>query len=124
MDTKSSAFDNATNTIMHSSSSGMFAGTGHNAEIITDDKGKDWMCYHAYWKNNNYNGRCMNMDQVEWGDGWPYFADGELPRARFQARPGRILMSSPSPMALLSWKCLKTSLQDLPESPCRFLRLE
>ena len=19
----------------------------------------------------------MNMDQVEWGDGWPYFADGE-----------------------------------------------
>ena len=43
MDTKSSAFDNATNTIMHSSSSGMFAGTGHNAEIITDDKGKDWM---------------------------------------------------------------------------------
>lgn len=77
MDTKSSAFDNATNTIMSSSSSKMFAGTGHNAEIITDDQGKDWMCYHAYWKNNGYNGRCMNMDQVEWGDGWPYFAGGQ-----------------------------------------------
>ncbi len=67
MDTKSSAFDNATNTIMSSSSSKMFAGTGHNAEIITDDQGK----------NNGYNGRCMNMDQVEWGDGWPYFAGGQ-----------------------------------------------
>ena len=51
-----------------------FAGTGHNAEIITDDAGQNWMFYHAYWQGNNYNGRCMNMDQIVWtDDGWPSF---------------------------------------------------
>lgn len=70
------AFDNSKNWIMSNPTTLSFAGTGHNAEIITDDLGRDWMCYHAYWKGNKYNGRCMNMDQVIWGDGWPGFRNG------------------------------------------------
>ncbi|MBR4756416.1 MAG: family 43 glycosylhydrolase [Bacteroidales bacterium] len=54
-----------------------FCGPGHDAEIMTDDKGQDWMAYHAYWKGNDYSGRCMNLDRVCWTkDGWPYFKDG------------------------------------------------
>ena len=55
----------------------VFCGPGHDAEIITDDRGRDWMPYHAYWKGNGYKGRCMNLDRVYWTkDGWPYFKDG------------------------------------------------
>ena len=53
-----------------------FAGVGHNASIVQDDAGQDWMCYHAFWKDNNYNGRCMNLDQVFWQNGWPAFRTG------------------------------------------------
>lgn len=74
--TKSTAFDNETNTILRGPSSGYFAGTGHNAGIITDDKGKDWMCYHAFWSGNKYDGRCMSLDEIVWGDGWPSFKTG------------------------------------------------
>lgn len=74
--TKSNAFDNATNTILSGPASGYFAGTGHNAGILTDDKGKDWMCYHAFWSGNKYDGRCMLMDEIVWGDGWPSFKTG------------------------------------------------
>ncbi len=76
MNTKSSAFNNTNNWIMSNPENLYYAGTGHNSEIITDDAGKDWMCYHAYWQGNNYDGRCMNMDEVLWGDGWPYFKTG------------------------------------------------
>ena len=71
MSTRNNAFDNDNNTILRSPVSGYFAGTGHNAGIVTDDKGKDWMCYHNYWAGNQYNGRCMSMDEIVWGDGWP-----------------------------------------------------
>ena len=55
----------------------IYCGPGHNAEIVTDDKGQDWMPYHTYWKDNGYKGRCMNIDRVYWTkDGWPYFKDG------------------------------------------------
>ena len=68
------SFDTVKNTIMSNPEGNYFAGTGHNAEIITDDAGQNWMFYHAYWRGNNYNGRCMNMDQIVWtSDGWPSF---------------------------------------------------
>lgn len=76
MNVRSTAFDTPANTILSSSENLMFAGTGHDAEIITDDLGHDWMFYHAYWQGNNYDGRCMNMDEVVWGDGWPSFKTG------------------------------------------------
>ena len=63
--------------ILTRDSSDVFCGPGHNAEIVTDDKGHDWMTYHAYWKENGYKGRCMNMDRVFWTrNGWPFFKDG------------------------------------------------
>lgn len=71
MSTRNSAFDSEANTILSGPASGYFAGTGHNAGIVTDDKGKDWMCYHNYWAGNKYDGRCMSMDEIVWGDGWP-----------------------------------------------------
>ena len=65
--------------ILKGDSNQVFCGPGHDAEIVTDDKGQDWMAYHAYWKGNNYKGRCMNIDRVLWTkDGWPYF-DGAVP---------------------------------------------
>ena len=53
-----------------------FAGVGHNASIITDDAGNDWMYYHAFWRGNGYNGRCLCMDKIVWSNGWPSFAGG------------------------------------------------
>ena len=54
----------------------VFCGPGHDAEIVTDDKGHDWMAYHAYWSGNEYKGRCMNLEKVNWKKGWPYFEGG------------------------------------------------
>lgn len=59
-----------------------FAGVGHNASIITDDDGQDWMCYHAYWRDNNYNGRCMCLDPIIWQNGWPTFRTGHPSQTR------------------------------------------
>ena len=46
-------------------------GPGHNSEIITDDKGTDWILYHGYMSNAPDNGRVLLMDQIIWQDGWP-----------------------------------------------------
>ena len=63
--------------IMTRDSCDVFCGPGHDAEIVKDGKGHDWMAYHAYWEGNGYKGRCMNIDRVYWTkDGWPYFKDG------------------------------------------------
>lgn len=61
------------NIVLQSSGDNIFRGTGHNAGIITDDSGQDWMPYHSYWSGNDYNGRCLNIDKVFWQEnGWPY----------------------------------------------------
>ncbi|MDR3250680.1 MAG: family 43 glycosylhydrolase [Tannerella sp.] len=66
-------------TVIHNPDDLIFAGPGHNAEIITDDAGQDWMPYHGYWAGNAYDGRCMLIDQVKWTEnGWPYFK-GKIP---------------------------------------------
>ena len=41
-----SMLDNHHEVVIHPNAS--FAGTGHNAEIMTDKKGDDWILYHAY----------------------------------------------------------------------------
>lgn len=61
------------NVILSSSPDGTFIGPGHDAQIITDDAGEDWMAYHAYWKGNDYNGRCMLIGKIVWENGWPRF---------------------------------------------------
>ena len=46
-------------------------GTGHDSQIITDDRGQDWIFYHAYDTKAPNAGRKMYMDRVTWVDGWP-----------------------------------------------------
>lgn len=53
-----------------------FAGPGHNAEIITDDEGNDWLLYHAVDRANPRlpNGvtrRPLMLDKLLWPDEWP-----------------------------------------------------
>lgn len=52
-----------------------FAGTGHNAELVTDASGDDWMLYHAYW-NEKPQGRALMLDRIRWREGWPEVEGG------------------------------------------------
>lgn len=63
-----------------------FVGTGHNAEIVTDDNGTDWILYHAYVKGNTRNGRVLMMDKLSWESGWPDVAN-DSPCASLQSAP-------------------------------------
>lgn len=47
-----------------------FAGPGHNAELVTDDRGRDWMLYHAV-DVRNPKGRVLMLDRIRWRGGWP-----------------------------------------------------
>ena len=49
----------------------VFAGPGHNATLVTDDAGDDWMLYHAYTIGQESVGRVLFLDRIEWKDGWP-----------------------------------------------------
>lgn len=55
-----------------------YIGPGHNARIITDKNGVDWMLYHSYIKENNAVGsRSLMLGKVNWdGDGWPIVDNG------------------------------------------------
>lgn len=72
------------------------AGPGHNAEIITDDLGQDWMLYHGYPKTDPDAGRVTWLSQIKWKDGWPYIDGGtpqkENPRPTF----GQICLADPT----------------------------
>lgn len=52
-----------------------FVGTGHNSEVVTDDKGDKWLLYHAVDKLNP-KGRVLMLDKVRWIDNWPYVEGG------------------------------------------------
>jgi len=49
-----------------------FVGTGHNSEIVSDDKGQDWVLYHGYDVKSPERHRILLLSQVKWKDGWPY----------------------------------------------------
>ncbi len=53
----------------------VFVGTGHNSEIVVDDKGKHWFLYHAVEVAEPV-GRVLMLDKIEWEDGWPVVSDG------------------------------------------------
>lgn len=54
-------------------------GPGHCSEIVTDEAGQDWICYHGYQASDVDKGRCMYLDRVMWdSEGWPYF-NGDKP---------------------------------------------
>ena len=54
-----------------------FVGTGHNSEIVQDDKGQDWILYHAV-SVDKPKGRVLMLDQVKWKNDWPY-VEGNSP---------------------------------------------
>ncbi|MDR0686397.1 MAG: family 43 glycosylhydrolase [Dysgonamonadaceae bacterium] len=51
-----------------------FAGPGHNAEIVTDDEGQDWLLYHAFLKKEPHLGRLLCLDRLVWNNGYPEVA--------------------------------------------------
>lgn len=51
------------------------AGPGHNAEIVTDDEGHDYILYHGVRRADNNSYRLVYMDRIDWQDGWPYILD-------------------------------------------------
>ncbi len=65
--------DNNYETVLHRSE--QCIGPGHNAEIFTDDDGKDWITYHGFKSEKPEDGRVVWLDQIEWNDGWPQVAD-------------------------------------------------
>lgn len=60
-----------------------FVGPGHNSEIVTDDKGADWMFYHAV-SVANPEGRVLMLDRVNWKKGWPV-VEGNTPSLQAKA---------------------------------------
>lgn len=65
--------ENCHEILIHKNSA--FVGTGHNSEIITDNKGADWMFYHAFPADHPEEGRVLMLDQVRWSKDWPYVKD-------------------------------------------------
>ena len=57
-----------------------FVGPGHNSEIVTDDKGCDWIFYHAVSRADP-RGRVLMADRVDWTGGWPR-VEGSSPSLR------------------------------------------
>ncbi len=53
-------------------------GPGHNAGLITDDAGTDYMFYHGFKASNPDAGRLVWLDRINWTDGWPSVA-GNVP---------------------------------------------
>ncbi len=45
-------------------------GPGHNAGLITDDAGKDYMFYHGFKASDPDAGRVVWLSRIVWTDGW------------------------------------------------------
>ncbi|MFQ3544418.1 family 43 glycosylhydrolase [Halobacillus rhizosphaerae] len=72
--------DNGGTVILEGKAEGKFAGPGHNA-IVADDKGQDWIVYHAIVKEDpvlwtGASKRPLMIDPIAWSDGWPVINDG------------------------------------------------
>jgi len=52
-----------------------FVGVGHNAEIVQDRAGDDWILYHGFTVDNP-QGRKLFLDKVIWVDDWPTIVSG------------------------------------------------
>lgn len=57
-----------------------FLANGHNAELIRDDVGDDWILYHGV-QVSNPQGRVLLLDKIVWKDGWPSI-DGGSPSVK------------------------------------------
>lgn len=65
--------DNHHEVLIHKNE--QFVGTGHNSEIVTDNKGQDWVFYHAFLASDPDRGRVLMLDPITWKDGWPVVKD-------------------------------------------------
>ena len=66
------AMSNSFDTILSKDASFVY-GPGHCSEIVSDDAGNDWICYHGYQASDVDKGRQMYLDQILWdSEGWPY----------------------------------------------------
>ncbi len=74
----------------------LVAGPGHNAEIVTDDEGNDWMPMHGYQRSDPDAGRVTWLERIDWRDGWPEAAGGTV--AKTQPKPvfGQIHLADPT----------------------------
>ncbi|REG87040.1 family 43 glycosylhydrolase [Algoriphagus antarcticus] len=68
-----------------------YAGPGHNAEIVTDTEGQDFLLYHGMNKQkplltNGTNRRVLLLDKIIWLNGWPRIA-GREPSTSSQTSP-------------------------------------
>lgn len=71
-------------------------GPGHDAEIVTDDMGRDWMLMHGFKRSEPADGRVTWLCRIDWRDGWPY-VEGDSPAAEMP-RPtfGQIRLADPT----------------------------
>ena len=74
--------ENNHEVVLHKSN--RFVGTGHNSEIVTDDKGHDWVLYHGFDVQKPQSGRVLLLSRVRWRGGWPYI-DGDIPCEKGEA---------------------------------------
>ncbi|MDA3854454.1 MAG: family 43 glycosylhydrolase [Bacteroidales bacterium] len=69
-----------------------FVGPGHNAGIITDSEGNDWILYHAIatqqtlFEFSGVTRRPLMLDRVDWVDEWPVIRNG-FPSSSLQEGP-------------------------------------
>lgn len=66
-------------------------GPGHNAELITDSAGQDWILYHGMELRkpklaNGTNRRALFLDPLIWKNGWP-LVEGQKPGIQFRSGP-------------------------------------
>ena len=52
-------------------------GPGHNAGLITDDAGNDYMLYHGFKASDPDAGRVVWLSRIVWADGWPSMMIGK-----------------------------------------------
>lgn len=89
--------DNHFEVVVHRNDS--VVGPGHNAEIVTDDRGEDWMLMHGFKSSDPDAGRVAWLCRVKWNDGWPT-VEGDSP-AREDQRPefGQLRLADPTILA-------------------------
>ena len=97
-----SMMDNHHEVLIHKN--GQFVGTGHNAGLMTDDEGNDWILYHAFRASDPDKGRILLLDKVTWTeDGWPAVAGqepaAEAPAPVFRNQGKDIAYADPTIMA-------------------------
>lgn len=89
--------DNHFEVVVHRNDS--VVGPGHNAEIVTDDRGRDWMLMHGFKASDPDLGRVTWLCQIRWRDGWPW-VEGDSPAREAEAPAfGQLHMADPTVLA-------------------------